>query len=95
MYTIKAQENDEAVVLHYEQDVEPIMDSCAALRREDSTLARKSDFRRTMQVPMIVIQAICDKHKLDFFNPEHAKVIMEKLKGPEFKVFRTVNDKVL
>lgn len=93
MYTIKAEENDEAVVLHYTEDVEPVMDSCHAARREDT--GKKGEFRRTMQVPMIVIQAICDKHNLDFFNAEHAKVIMEKLKGPEFKVFRTVNDKVL
>lgn len=93
MYTIKAEENDEAVILHYAEDVEPVMDSCAFARREDT--GKKGEFRRTMQVPMIVIQAICDKHTLNFFDPDHSRRIMEILKGPEFKVFRTVNDKVL
>lgn len=92
---ITAHEDDERVVLHYTEDVEPIMDACAALRREDSTLGTKGEFRRVMQVPMVIIQSICDRDKLDFFNPDHAKLIMERLKAPEFKVFRTVNDKVL
>jgi hypothetical protein len=93
MYTIKVHEDDEAVAVHYYQDVEPVMDACKVARDHDS--GPKGEFRRTMQIPMIVIQALCDKYKLDFFNSEHAQRIMKILRGPDFKVFRTVNDKVI
>jgi hypothetical protein len=92
-YSVKALEDDEKVVVEYLQDAEPHLEYCAKVRRADREhgLSKRGDLRRTMSVPMIVIQKICDTYQLNFFDPEHAKEILKHLKSPEFVYFRTTD----
>lgn len=74
------------------QDVEPHLEACAAERRENrehTAFGKRGDMRKTMSVPFNVINSICLEHGLDFFNPEHAKMILKILKGSDYKKFRT------
>jgi len=81
------------------QDVEPVMEYCANLRRADhedrGSFGKRGELHRTMSVPMNIIMQICNDHGLDFFNPEHSKAILRILKGPDYAAFRTSIDKAI
>jgi hypothetical protein len=93
-YQIKAHEQDDDLVLHYYQDVEPVLDAAAAARREDrerTAFQKSSEFKRTMIVPFNVLLKIREDKGLDFLNPEHSKAIAKLLKTSEYAGFRTTN----
>lgn len=79
------------------QDVEPHLEACAAERRVDAeergAFGKRGEWRKTMSVPFNVINDICLKHGLNFYDTEDAKKIARILKGVEYKNFRTTIDK--
>lgn len=90
-------EEDGNTILNYYQDVEPHMEYAAKCRREDAerrgAFGKRAEFRRTMSIPFNVILSICNRYKLNFFDPEDAKVVLGIAKGPEYRAFRTTIDK--
>ena len=97
---ITAHEQGDTTVLEYSQDVEPILDIAARERRVDheerSDFGKRGEFRRTMTVPFVLMMEVGRKLGIaggDLLRPENSKRIMAELKRPEFKYFRTVNDK--
>lgn len=97
---VTAHEQGDSLVLNYTQDVEPILDIAARERRVDheerSDFGRRGEFRRTMTVPITIIMAVGKRLGIpagELFDSAQSKRIMRELKGPEFKLFRTVNDR--
>ena len=90
-------EQDGNIVVNSYQDVEPAMEYAAKARRADreerGAFGKRKELHRTMSVPFNVIQMICVKHSLDFFNPEHSRAILKILKTPEYAAFRTTADR--
>lgn len=96
--TAKQEGND--LVLNTYQDVEPHLDyaaKCRRAEREDrGTFGKRGEFRRTMVVPFNVMTAVAQQLGIpagQIFDTEHNRRIMAELKRPEFKLFRTTNDK--
>jgi hypothetical protein len=90
---VTAHESGTDTVLQYSADVEPIMDAAAAARREDrerGAFQKRSEFRRTMTVPVAVLMKIREERGLDFMNPEHSKALSKILKA-EYPLFRTTD----
>lgn len=85
---------DGSVTYYREEDVEPILKANAAQRAMRSTVEKKGDLHHVMRVPMIVIEDICNKNHLNFWDKDDAKKIMAILKGPEFAFFRTTPGKL-
>lgn len=88
------------IILNTYQDVEPHMEYAKACQRVEAetrgAFGKREDFHRTMAVPMNVIQMVAQRLGIqpkDMFDSESSKRIFEELKGPEFAVFRTTNDK--
>lgn len=92
-------EEDGKSIINSYQDVEPHLEYAAQCRREDAerrgAFGKRQEMRRTMSVPFNVIEGICNKYNLNFFEPDDAKVILKILKGPEYKGFHTTIDKHL
>lgn len=90
-------EEDGKTILNYYQDVEPVIEYAAQCRREDAerrgAFGKRAEFRRTMTLPFNVIQEICAKYSLNFFEPEDAKVVLRIAKGPDYAKFRTTCDR--
>lgn len=96
MYKVKAHESGDDLVLHYQQDVEPILNIAARERRIDreaTFFQKSSEFKRTMIVPFNVLLKIRTEKGLDYLNPEHSKAIAKLLKSSEYAGFRTTNKK--
>ena len=96
----KAIEDDEKIVIHTYQDVEPHLKIAARERRVDAeergAFGKRAEFRRTMTIPNNVMMKVCQDLGIqpgDMFNPEYSKRIYAELKKPEFKLFRCVGDK--
>lgn len=94
---ITAHEQDDKLILNYYKDMEPALQYASDARRvEAEQSTRKSEFRHVMRVEPEVILAVCNKLGIEYyqaFDKEYSGRIWEELKRPEFKLFRTVNDK--
>ena len=95
-HKVTAHENGDDLVLRTYQDVEPHMEYAAKLRRADAEergrFGKRPDFHKTMSLPFNIIQQICAKHRLDFFNSEDAKKITAIAKR-DYPAFKTSVDK--
>ena len=93
-------EQDGKLLVNSYQDVEPHLEYCAKVRRAEwdsrGQFGKRPFFHRVMAPPVNVIYAVADRLGLkrsQIFDPEHSKRIWAELKRPEFKLFRTTNDK--
>ena len=93
------EEDGKAIVRSY-QDVEPHMEYAAKCRREDAErvgrFGSKGEFRRTMCVPFNIMLGVAQRLGIpqgSIFDREYSQRIMQELKQPEFRAFRTVDDK--
>jgi len=94
---ITAHDQGQDLVVHYAQDVGPVLEIAARERRVDrerTSFQKRPEFRRTMTVPMNILLKLKNEKGLDFLNPEHSKAIAKILKSSEYKLFRTVNDRI-
>ena len=90
-------EQDDKVLIHTYQDVEPHLEYAKACRRVDAEdrgrFGKRGDLRRTMSIPMVIIQEICAKHGLNFYEKEDAKKILSIAKR-DYPAFKTTIDKI-
>lgn len=93
-------EEDGRIVVRTTQDVEPHLEYCAKVRREErerrGRFGRRGDLHRTMSVPFNVIQAAAQRLGIparNVFDTESQRRILQELKRPEFQAFRTTEDK--
>lgn len=95
-------EEDGKSLINTYQDVEPHMEYAAKLRRAErehrGSFGKRQDMHHTMSVPFNVISSAAQRLGIQpgqVFQPDNMKRIMKELKRPEFKAFRTTNDKNL
>lgn len=93
---------DGGFTLRTYQDVEPVMDACAAARRADAEhrgrFGKRPDLHRVMSVPENVIYEIAQRLGIPrgkVLQTEYSRRIFEELKRPEFKCFRTTTDRLI
>jgi len=90
-------EQDGKILIETYQDVEPHLEYAKACRRVDAEdrgrFGKRGDLRRTMSIPFNIIQEICAKHGLDFYQPEDAKKILAIAKR-DYPAFKTTIDKI-
>ena len=101
-HRVTAHEEDGKVIVNTYQDVEPHLEYAAKCRREEwdrrGQFGTRGEFRRTMTLPFNIIQAAAQRLGIkpsQIFDAECNKRIMRELKRPEFKYFRTTNDRRL
>jgi hypothetical protein len=96
---LTAHDQDNTLILNYYKDMEPCLQYATDARRvEAEQTSRKSEFRHVMRVEPEVILAVCNKLGIQYanaFDKEYSQRVWDELKRPEFKNFRTVNDKRL
>lgn len=84
------------VLVRSYQDVEPHLEYAAKMRRADAedrgAFGKRKELHPTMSVPFNVIQTICAKTGLNFFDSEDAKKILVILKR-DYPYFKTTMDK--
>lgn len=95
-----AHEVEDKLVIQTYQDVEPHLKICERERRVDrehrTAFGKRGELRRTMSVPNNIMMKVCQDLGIqpgDMFNPEFSRRIWAELKKPEYKYFRTTNDK--
>jgi len=90
-------EQDGKILIETYQDVEPHLEYAKACRRVDAEdrgrFGKRGDLRRTMSIPFNIIQEICAKHGLDFYQPEDAKKILAIAKR-DYPAFKVTIDKI-
>jgi len=90
-------EQDGKILIETYQDVEPHLEYAKACRRVDAEdrgrFGKRGDLRRTMSIPFNIIQEICAKHVLDFYQPEDAKKILAIAKR-DYPAFKVTIDKI-
>lgn len=93
-------EEDGKLIVKSYQDVEPHMEYAAKVRREErerrGAFGKRPDFHRTMALPFNIILGAATRLGIphgQIFDKENMRRITAELKRPEFKVFRTTNDK--
>jgi len=90
-------EQDGKILIHTYQDVEPHLEYAKACRRVDAEdrgrFGKRGDLRRTMSIPFNIIQEICAKHGLNFYQPEDAKKILAIAKR-DYPAFKVTIDKI-
>ena len=93
-------EQDGKVMVNTYQDVEPHLEYAAKLRRAErehrGAFGKRNDMHHKMSVPFNVIAQAAQKLGIQpgaTFQPDNMKQIMKELKRPEYKAFRTTNDK--
>lgn len=101
-HRVTAFEQDGKVIVNTYQDVEPHLEYAAKCRRADwegrGQFGKRAEFRRTMTLPFNIIQAAAQRLGIPagkIFEKEANQRIMRELKRPEFKYFRTTNDRRL
>jgi hypothetical protein len=94
-------EQDDKVIVRSSQDIEPHMDYCANVRREEreriGRFGKTGDFHQKMSVPFNVISMVALRLGIPLgqvFDPEHSKRIFAELRRPEFAVFRTTERRI-
>lgn len=89
-------EEDGKVGVNTYQDVEPHLEYAKKCRRVDAEdrgrFGKRPDLHRTMSIPFNIIQQICARHRLDFFNKDDAKKILAIAKR-DYPAFKVTNDK--
>ena len=94
-YKITATEDsDGRTVLRYHGDAQAIVDAAAAEAREHREHGRfsgRSDFRKIMELDMVVMMDVARSHGLSYFDPKIAEIMM----GRDYSKFRCVDDPLL
>lgn len=93
-------EQDNQVVINVYQDVGPHLEYAAQCRRAEAenkgAFGKRGDLHRTMSVPFNILSTIAQHLGIpsgQAMQPQHSKRIWKELKKPEWKGFRTTNDK--
>jgi hypothetical protein len=73
--------------LHYEQDVEPLLDHNKALQGEG--VDRKSEFRHYASVPVTVQYQWIKDYGVDPLAPEHQDLLTRLLNSNEWRYLKT------
>ncbi len=93
-------EQDDKIIISVYQDVGPHLEYAARCRREDrerrGAFGTRGEFHRTMSVPFNIFSTIAQSLGIPAglsMQPGYSKRIMQELKKPEWKGFRTTNDR--
>ena len=80
---------DKGMAVHYEQDVEPLLDHCKALRNDGLTdYGIKNDLWHYAYIPPVKILELRYKHGVDIYNRDHQKKLFQLL-NTEYKGLKT------
>lgn len=88
-------EEDGKLILGKVSDIEPLLKANAEQRAMSSRVQKKGDLHHVMRIDQDVLEAVCTKHGLNFFDSDDAKKVLQILKGPEFSVFRVYDGDIL
>lgn len=93
-------EQDDKIVVNVYQDVGPHLEYAAKCRRAETegrgAFGKRGDFHRTMSIPFNIFSTVAQSLGIPpgkVMQPGYSKRIMQELKRPEWKGFRTTNDK--
>ena len=65
---------ERGMAVHYEQDVEPLLDRCKALRNDGLTdYGIKNDMWQYAYIPPVIIMEMRNKYGVDIYNRDHFK----------------------
>ena len=81
---------DDGFELHYEQDVEPILDHNKAVQNDGQSFKRK-DMWHAASIPVSIQLKWLVEHGVDVFNPDHGPAVKRLLNDPEYRYLRTRN----
>jgi hypothetical protein len=77
--------------IHYQQDVEPVLDYTKALRNDNLTDSGiKRDMWHYASIPPVVIMKLRFEYGVDVFNRDHYPKLFQLL-NTEFKYLKTTN----
>lgn len=80
---------DKGVAIHYEQDVQPLIDHCKTLRNDGLTDGGiKRDLWHYACLPPVIIMKFRNEYGIDVFNRNHYPKLF-RLLNTEFKYLKT------
>lgn len=76
--------------IHYEQDVQPILDANKAKANEVGNMrGNKSEFRQVAEIPIIVQMKWLTEEGIDIYNENHWPAVKRKLNSNEYRYLKT------
>jgi len=78
---------DGTFALHYQQDVEPLLDHNKACQGE--SVDRKSEFRHYASVPVTIQYQWIKEYGVDPLRPEHQDLLTRLLNSNEYRYLKT------
>lgn len=92
---IRYAEEDDRIVLKYEHpDADVIERVNADEYASKGRFEKKGAFHHVFRIPQAVLTKICSDTGLNFFDADDAKRILQILKGPEYRKFRTYQGRI-
>ena len=85
---IEYEDTDEGFALHYEQDVEPLLDRNKAWQNEGAK-QHDDNFWHAATIPPSIQMKWLVEHGIDLYNPDHAAGVKRLLNDPEYRHLRT------
>ena len=90
-YIVTPEHEEQGMAIHYRQDIEPVVDYCAALRKDGLTDGGiKNDMWHYAQIPPVVIMKLKNEYGVDIFNRNHYPKLF-KLLNTEFRYLKTTD----
>lgn len=79
-------EQTDTTLIHYEQDVEPLLD--ANKRAANENTGRMGDMVHVASIPVSVQLKWMVEKGVDVLNPDHAKAVARLLDDPDYRYLR-------
>lgn len=85
----------DTTLIHYEQDIEPVLDHNKALQNEDDRgWGKTRDLRRVGCIPPVIIVKWLTEDGINVFDRNHDDAVKRKLNDPDWKWLRTAPGRV-
>lgn len=83
-------------VIHYEQDVESVLERNKALANDDRHKRRgiKQEWMHVASIPVVVQMKWLIEHGVDVYNKDHQKKVNQLLQDPEWRYLRTTSGRL-
>lgn len=83
---------DEKLVIHRTQDVEPILERTKALHNEGAFWSQDKEYVHAASIPNVIVEAYCNQHGITFAewmdNEEHQRRMLNDPSLAHFRVWK-------
>lgn len=82
------------IVVKHEQDLQPVLDACKAMRNENDGYSKTREMRRVMHLPQVLLNHFRHVEGWEPFDPENADRLWRVINDPDLAYLRTAEGNI-